>query len=143
MRDNNEDPRRYDDIIDLPHPDSPVHPRMPRLNRAAQFAPFAALTGYGEAIAEAARLTDARIELGDAERAELDQRFARLRAHLKERPTVTLTRFIPDRLKAGGRYEPVTGVIRQLLPESGRLRMEDGTEIDIDDIIGIDGALFG
>ena len=136
------DPHHYDDLLDLPHPTSPTHPRMSRHDRAAQFAPFAALTGYGEAIEEVRRLTDERIELGESDRAALNARMAALRERLKSRPVVTITRFIPDRRKAGGRYEPITGVVRRLLPEAFELHMEDGTVIDLDNIIGLDGELF-
>ena len=136
------DPHRYDDLLDLPHPTSPTHPRMSRHDRAAQFAPFAALTGYGEAIEEVRRLTDERIELGESDRAALNARMAALRERLKSQPVVTITRFIPDRRKAGGRYEPIAGVVRRLLPEAFELHMEDGTVIDLDNIISLDGELF-
>ena len=142
FNDETGDPHRYDDLLDLPHPTSPTRPRMPARDRAAQFAPFAALTGYGAAIEEARRLTDQRIELGESERAALDARLRALKAHLDQRPEVTVTRFIPDRLKAGGRYEGVTGVVRRILPVEGVLELEGGTAIDMDDVIGIDGELF-
>ena len=77
-----EDERRYDDIIDLPHPVSRTHPRMPAANRAAQFLPFAALSGYGDVIDETARLTDRRIELSESEKAELNARLSRLAERL-------------------------------------------------------------
>ena len=137
-----DDPHRYDDLLPLPHHVSPARRRMTAHERAAQFAPFAALTGYDAAIEEAKRLTDERIELGEAEREALDARMRALREHLDARPEVTVTRFIPDRLKAGGRYEAVTGAVRRILPSEGLLLLEDGTEIDLDDIIGIESSLF-
>ncbi len=86
----------YDDIIDLPHPTSAKHPRMPLPDRAAQFSPFAALAGHGAAIAETARLTDRRIELDEDTRAELDRKQRILMEFLAEQPEVTITWFRPD-----------------------------------------------
>ena len=94
----------YDDIINLPHPVSKRHPQMPLLGRAAQFAPFAALTGHGAALAETARLTDSKINLADSERSELDQMLQQLRSQFNPHPTITLVYFQPDSRKAGGTY---------------------------------------
>jgi len=106
----------YADIIRLPRHVSDHHPQMSLYDRAAQFAPFAALTGYDEMVSEEARLVDRRIELGEEELSELDRKLARLLRLLGrgEKPTVSVTYFIPDPLKAGGRYETVTERIRKV-----------------------------
>ena len=123
---NDGDPRRYDDIIDLPHHVSRTHPPMPLLNRAAQFAPFAALTGYGDAIAEAARLTEDQQELSEADRLALGEKLALLRDSLASSPTVTLTYFQPDERKAGGgRRAGAAGHVHRLR-RRGRARRQGG-----------------
>lgn len=125
----------YDDIIHLSRPVSKKHPPMPMAKRAAQFLPFAALTGFEAEIAEAARLTDAAPELGEDALDALDEQLSRLRARMSERPEIAVTRFIPDEKKAGGRYEQVTGRVRRL-DEAGRaLILTDGRSIDLDSIV--------
>ena len=125
---------KYDDIIDLPHPVSPTRPRMPMANRAAQFSPFAALTGFGEAIDETARLTDRRIELSEAEKEALGRALAELRPG----DVVEITSFIPDDRKDGGRYAALTAAVRRVLPEQGALLLEDGRRLALDDILTLD-----
>ena len=127
---------RYDDIIDHPHHVSRVHPPMSLLNRAAQFSPFAALTGYDDQIAEAARLTDRRVELTEAEAAQIGRRLG----GLKRGGGVELTYFLPDEKKDGGRYVTERVTVRQVLPAEGHLRLMDGRRIDIDAIIEVDEA---
>jgi len=100
---------KYDDIIDLPHHVSTTHPHMPMIDRAAQFMPFRALTGYEDAVQETARLTDEQVELTEDEKAVLDMRLQRLADEIASRPTVTLTYFQPDRKKSGGTYVTATG----------------------------------
>ena len=97
---------RYDDVINRQHPTSKKHPRMSNMNRAAQFAPFAALTGYEESIEESARLTDRKIELSEYEIEELNTRLYFIKEHIKDRPKVTITYFQPDGRKDGGAYFP-------------------------------------
>lgn len=135
------DGNRYDDIIALPHPTSKKHPRMSRLNRAAQFAPFAALTGYGDAIAEAARLTGDRTELTDAEQLALGEKLALLKASLGENPVVTLTYFKPDARKSGGEYLSVTGSVRRVREYERELVLSDGAVIPFDRILDLDWEL--
>ena len=106
------DYHRYDDVIYRQHPTSKKHPRMSRMNRAAQFAPFAALTGYEESIAETARLTDHRVELSEYEIEELNTKLNFIQEHIKERPEVTITYFQPDERKDGGKYLTATGRVR-------------------------------
>ena len=136
------DDHRYDDIIDLPRPVSAAHPPMPLASRAAQFAPFAALTGFDAAIQETARLTEARIELDETERAALNARLQLLQRRSAARPTVRITRFVPDPRKAGGRYEAVAGVVRRIVPAEGSLILEGGARIALEDIIAIEGEIF-
>ncbi len=113
----------YGDIIDLPHHQSPTRPHMSLHDRAAQFSPFAALTGYEEMVDEEARLTEREISLGDADLDILDQQFRRLSELLSagSRPPVTVTFFVPDPHKAGGRYDTVSGLARRLDPVEKRL----------------------
>ncbi len=132
----------YDDIIDLPHPVSQKHPPMPMKNRAAQFSPFAALNGHGAAIREALRETESRRELGEYDREVLDRKLACLQEHLAERPEVTVTYFLPDSKKDGGRYADVSGKIKKIDFYHGILVMEDGTKIRLEDIFALSGRLF-
>lgn len=125
----------YDDIIDLPRPVSKKHPPMPLIKRAAQFLPFAALSGFEGEIAEAARLTEAAPELGEDALAALDEKLSLLRQRLSDRPEVTVTRFVPDEKKAGGRYETLTGCVRRLDEPGRALILTDGTRIDLDSIV--------
>ena len=108
----------YDDIIHLPRHVSQNHPQMPMHDRAAQFAPFAALTGYESAVGETARLTSEKHELSSQEAEELDRRLTDLAARLKDRPEVTVEYFVPDNRKAGGAYVTMTGRVRHIsVPE--------------------------
>ena len=103
----------YDDIIQLPHPTSARHPRMSLSNRAAQFSPFAALSGHSAALAETARLTDQQIELSDDDKAELDQKQRILLEHINEHPEIMVTWFQPDEKKDGGQYITTTGRLKR------------------------------
>ena len=132
----------YDDILDLPHPTSKKHPRMSMAARAAQFAPFAALTGYGDAIKETARLTDQQLELDENEKALLNEKLQLLRQHLPGKPKITITYFVPDTKKAGGSYQTITGFVKKLQEYEHRLIMTDGTIIPIDAIIELYGDIL-
>ena len=103
--------------------------------RAAQFAPFAALTGYGDAIKETARITDQQLELDENEKALLNEKLQLLRQHLPGKPKITITYFVPDTKKAGGSYQTITGIVKKLQEYEHRLIMTDGTIIPIDSII--------
>ncbi len=125
-----EDPRIvYADIIDLPHHQSAVHPHMSLHDRAAQFAPFAALVGYDEMVDEEARLTDRQIAPGESDLERLDRLFAQLSAALArgERPGVSVLVFVPDDKKSGGRYETVSGKARRLDPVDKKLFLLDSS----------------
>ena len=115
----------YDDIIYLPHHVSRNHPQMPLRDRATQFAPFAALTGYESAVGETARLTSERRELDPQEAEELNRRLTDLAARLKDRPKVTIEYFVPDERKSGGAYVTMTGVVRHISIAERVLVMED------------------
>ena len=124
----------YDDIIHLPHHISQNHPQMPLRDRAAQFAPFAALTGYESAVGETARLTSERRELDPQEAEELNRRLTELAARLPDHPEVTVEYFVPDERKSGGAYVTVTGRVRHISVAEKTLVMEDGVVIPLDDI---------
>jgi hypothetical protein len=128
----------YDDIIGLPHHVSATHPQMSRLDRAAQFAPFAALTGYGAAIKETARLTDERAELGEYELMELNAGIQMLMERIDEHPQVEITYFKPDERKDGGAYLTVKSRAKRLNEYERFLLLEDGTEIPFNDIYKIE-----
>lgn len=129
---------KYDDIIHLPHPDSPKHPRMSFHDRAAQFSPFAALTGHGAAIAETGRLTDLRVELDEYEMARVDAELQRLQELLPGRPTASITYFVPDERKDGGSYQTVTGEVKRIDAVSGTIQMTDRQLIPIADVFSIE-----
>ena len=132
------DYHKYDDVINRQHPTSKKHPRMSNMNRAAQFAPFAALTGYEESIEETARLTDRRIELSEYEIEELNAKLNFIQEHIKERPEVTITYFQPDERKDGGEYITVTGKVRRIDEVNGILVFEDERIVLIDKIKDLD-----
>ena len=124
----------YDDIIDLPHHVSRDHAQMSMLSRAAQFSPFAALTGYDAAVEETARITDSRVELGEDEKAKINAVLVRLKERARERPRVSVTCFVPDPLKAGGAYVTLSGEVKKVDDTARRLTLADGAAIGFDDI---------
>lgn len=128
----------YEDIIHLPHHVSPVHPHMPVSDRAAQFAPFAALTGYGDVIKETARQTDKKPELSEDEKQELNYKIQLVCALPGEKPEIVLTYFVPDEKKSGGACHTVRGKIRRIDPDAGQIILEDGVRIRLDCIVDID-----
>ena len=133
---------KYDDIINLPHHTSPKRPRMSMIDRAAQFSPFAALTGYDAAIKETGRLTDRRIELSEEERIILDRKQQYLMGFLSEQPDVSVTYFVPDKRKDGGAYVTVTASLKKVDEHLRLMIMSDGTRIPLDEVVDIDGKLF-
>ena len=139
----------YNDIINLPHHQSKTHPHMPLHDRAAQFAPFAALAGYDDMVRETGRLTEAETDLSEDDREVLDRKISRIASALKngQYPAVTITVFVPDEKKDGGSYVSVSGRVKKidgaarlliLLSENG---ISDGEAIFIDRIIDISGDL--
>ena len=133
---------KYDEIMGLPHHISKTRPQMPMSDRAAQFAPFAALTGYDAAIKETGRLTDERIELDVEALSALDMKYQLLMEALDEAPEVTITYIQPDERKAGGKYLTATGAVKKVDDFERRITMQDGTKIPMDDVLSIDGELF-
>lgn len=128
---------KYDDIIDLPRPKS-AHEPMPMGDRAAQFSPFAALTGYEDAIDETARLTDARVELGESAVEELERKLTDLAARISERPEISVTYFVPDARKEGGAYVTRTGTLKRIDELGRELVFADGARIAVGDIISVE-----
>ena len=135
-------PHKYDDMIGLGHPISRTHPPMARIKRAAQFASFDALTGFGAAIHEAGRETEEKKELSEDEIDMINAKLAVIQYHIKEQPNITVTYFIPDDKKAGGRYVTVSGNVKMLDDTGHQIIMADGTNIPIDDVRFIEGSLF-
>lgn len=139
---NYNDEHKYDDIINMLHHVSKKHPQMPPLDRAAQFAPFAALTGHGVAITEAARLTDERLDLDENSIERLDIKLQLLKERLSEKPIVTLSYFKPDEKKEGGSYLTVTGTVKKIDEYEHRIIMDDGTSVLISDLVAVEGHIF-
>ena len=136
------DARQYDDLIFLPHHVSSTRPKMSLSDRAAQFSPFAALTGYDGAIRETARQTDEFIVLDESYRAEVDLKLRWLKDHLKEAPQVCITYFLPDEKKSGGMYMTATGIVKKIDEYGRSVWMSDLTVIPIEKIYEIDSQMF-
>lgn len=128
----------YDDIINMPHHVSDHHPQMPMLDRAAQFSPFAALTGYDAAIVETARLTDNKRELTEEQKSVISKQLFELQTRLKTDSTVTVTFFEPDGRKAGGAYKTITGAAKRVDEYLGVLELRNGATISFDDIMSLE-----
>lgn len=129
---------KYDDIIDLPHHVSPKRSRMSNYDRAAQFSPFAALTGYESVIQETARLTDAQIELDEGGKALLDEKLQELQEMIDEQPRAVFTCYQPDERKLGGAYVSVTGRVKRIDGVTRCVLLTDGTVLPISRIYGIE-----
>lgn len=132
----------YDDIINLPHHVSSKHPRMSIEKRAAQFAPFSALTGYNDAIKETARITDKRIEIDDGLKIILNNKLQIILKNIKDKPEVTFTYFIYDKNKSGGKYVTITGKVNKIDISKQYIILTDKTNIPINEIIDIKSYLF-
>lgn len=131
----------YEDIINLPHHTSRNHPQMTMLQRAAQFAPFAALTGHDAAIEETARLTDDELDLSENGREHLDRKLSYLMSYSGS-SSVTITYFVPDDRKQGGAYASITGQIKKIDGYERILLMSDGTKIPFEHVSDMDGTVF-
>lgn len=127
----------YKDIIDLPHHTSKRHPRMSMYNRAAQFSPFAALTGHDAAIREVARITDELVQ-DESAMTELERKFLLLSSKLDEQPVISITYFKKDALKKGGSYITAEGVIRKINEYEQTLFLDNGAIISLSSITDID-----
>ena len=125
------------ELLDMERPVSARHAPMRRCDRAAQFAPFAALSGFDETVQEAGRLTQAQIELAENEREALNDALVRLAARLPEQPEVRLTYFQPDAKKSGGTYRTILTRVRRLDANAQVLVLTDGTRIPFDALLSI------
>lgn len=132
----------YDDIINLEHPEPKNRPRLSMRQRAAQFSPFAALSGHGAAVKEAGRLTEEKIELDERKKTELDEKLSIIMKHLQERPEVEITYFVPDQRKEGGEYVTVRERVKKIDLYEKRLVLFDGTRIDLDQVYEIEGKIL-
>ena len=132
----------YDDIINLPHPTSTKHPRMPISDRAAFFSPFAALTGHAAAIQETARLTDQRMELDEDTKAMLDLKQQILADRIAERPEISVVWFRPDARKEGGQYVTTVGQLKKVDDIARILQLADGTTIPLDEVLELRSGCF-
>ncbi len=133
---------KYKDIINMPHHQSRKRPHMSMIDRAAQFSPFAALTGHNDAIIETARLTDRQIEIDEGTKSILNEKIQMLSDYLTEKPTVTITHFEPDIKKIGGSYLNTTGIIKRIDDFKREIIFTDGTIILIDHVYDIESDLF-
>lgn len=132
----------YRDIIELSRRASAAHPPMSRHDRAAQFSPFAALTGYEDVIGEAARLTDERAELSEERQSRINERLQIILANISERPEVKITYFVPDKRKNGGAYEIAVGCVKSVDECALTIVFTDHRAVPIADIYDIESELF-
>ena len=132
----------YEDLIHLPHHISATRPQMPMSDRAAQFSPFAALSGYDAAIREAGRLTHEKRELSEEEKEALDRKQQYLISMMEEQPRVTITYFVPDAKKSGGAYLTKIGNLKRIDEYERWMMLTDGTKIPLDDVADIESELF-
>lgn len=139
----NEKETEYSDIIHLPHHVSAIHPQMAVSDRAAQFAPFAALTGHDAAIRETARLTDERVELDESAKEILDEKIRLVLETMAEHPQLTITYFRPDEKKSGGEYISVTGQVQKIDLYKQIILMKEGAGIPFHDLLDMEGEIFG
>lgn len=131
----------YEDIINLTRPQS-KHPHLGIVSRAAQFAPFAALTGYDSAVKETARLTKRKIELNDELKEIINAKLNYIEKSIKDRNIISVTYFIKDEKKDGGRYENYSGIVKRVNNVEEYIKFEDNTIINFNAILSIDGEVF-
>ena len=127
----------YDDIINLPHHESKVHPKMSLYNRSAQFAPFAALTGYEDAITETARLTDKKINIDDGLNELINNKLQKIESILHEHPLISVTYFVKDNKKDGGSYITICGNVKRIDTDNNHIVLTNKTKIPIGEIINV------
>lgn len=133
---------KYDDIINLPHHVSERHPQLSKDSYAAQFSPFAALTGYDGIVEEIARVTDERIELDDDSKDRISYKLGIVLDHLDDQPELTVTYFLPDKKKDGGKYVTATGIITDFDRYERIIQLSDGPRIPVDDLLDIQGKII-
>ena len=134
--------RQYDDIINLPHHVSKKHPQMSLYVRSAQFAPFAALTGYEDAVKETAREVQERIEIDEELRTILDSKLQIIIENLKFNPEISITYFVPDLKKDGGEYVTVSGIVKKIDMYNQLIYLVNNIQISTNEIIDISGNIF-
>ena len=132
----------YEDIVNLPPHISKKHPQPSMMDRAARFAPFAAIAGYEEMVLEEARVTEERVDLDEGALSLLNEKLNMIQEFLDEEPEVTITYFEPDKKKSGGAYCSVTGQVKEIDEFARIVKLEDGTKIPIQQIYGIESELF-
>ena len=135
--------KSYEDIINLPHHVSSTRPRMSAIDRAAQFSPFAALTGYNTSIKESARLTDTRIDIDDSQKEEISEKLRMVTEHFDADVEIRITYFLPDTKKTGGKYVIAAGTVKKVDEYERMIIMGDGKQIPIDEVIDVDCDVFG
>jgi hypothetical protein len=128
----------YEDIINLPHHISKKYPRMSLDARSAQFAPYAALTGYDEVLAETARITNARIEIDENLKTIIDSKLQIIKENIKNKPQISVVYFVPDLKKNGGKYVTVNGNVKKIDEYRNVLVLDDNTEIEVKEIIQLE-----
>ena len=121
---------KYDDIIDLPRPAS-KHPKMSHIDRAAQFSPFAALTGHEDSIKETARLTEEQIDLDESQKDEIGRLLSYLAENIQQKPEITIRWFQPDRRKSGGVYQRTRDRVVKIDDYRNEMTLEDGRIIPL------------
>ncbi len=134
--------KKYADIINMPHHVSPNRPRMSDTDRAAQFSPFAALTGYDSTVAEAGRLTDKKLNISEDMKTVLNEKMQMIFDYLDDKPFISVTYFVPDKKKSGGAYVTVSGVVKEISEYDRAIILTDKTSIPIEQICEIEGELF-
>ena len=132
----------YEDIVNLPPHISKKHPQPSMMDRAARFAPFAAITGYEEMVLEEARVTEERVDLDEGALSLLNEKLNMIREFLDEEPEVTITYFEPDKKKSGGAYVNITGIVKRIDEYEHFVIMTDGKKIRIEDIYAMGSDLF-
>lgn len=132
----------YEDIVNLPPHISKRHPQPSMMDRAARFAPFAAITGYEEMVLEEARVTEERVDLDEGALSLLNEKLNMIQEFLDEEPEVTITYFEPDKKKSGGAYVSITGVVKRIDEYEHLVILTDGKKIRIEDIYAIGSDLF-
>ena len=131
----------YEDIINLTRPQS-KYPHLGIDSRAAQFAPFAALTGYDSAVKETARLTKRKIELNDELKEIINNKLNYIEKNIKDKNIISVTYFIKDEKKDGGRYENYSGIVKRINNVDEYIKFEDNMIINFNDILSLDGEIF-
>ena len=133
---------KYDEIINLPHHISKKHPQLGVDSYAAQFSPFAALTGYEEIVSETSRATEEKTELDNDAKLRLSEKLSVVLENSDKAPVVTITYFVPDKKKTGGKYTVIEGTVKKYDAYEKTILLSDGTKIQLDDLYDISGDIL-